>query len=123
MTAAGAIRYGILGPVEPAGDRAPVALGGSRMVALLAYLLVNANRAVAADQIVDALWAVGPAPRPLKRLQVGVARLRRALEGAGAAAALRTVAGGYVLEVAPGELDADRFRDGLRAGQDALGRR
>jgi DNA-binding SARP family transcriptional activator len=39
-----------------AGDT-PLALGGAQQRALLALLVLNANRVVARDRLVDGLWA------------------------------------------------------------------
>ena len=46
---------------------------------LLAFLLLNANRAVSADAVIDAVWGA-ERDGAAKRLQMGVMRLRRALE-------------------------------------------
>ena len=51
------VKFGILGPIElRAGDRRLPA-GGPRQLALLAFLLLHANRAVSTDQLQDALWS------------------------------------------------------------------
>ena len=113
------IRFRVLGPVEAWDDHHRLELGGPRQVALLAFLLVHANRAVDADTVIDAVW--GPERQGAgKRLQMGVYRLRRVLEPLEAedVPRLRTVSSGYLLSVQPGELDAEVFaqavRDGLR---------
>jgi DNA-binding SARP family transcriptional activator/tetratricopeptide (TPR) repeat protein len=116
------VKYAILGPVGLCDGERWVAVGGPRQVALLALLLVHANRALSSDQLIDALWgdqAVGPA---LKRLQMAVARLRRALdrEGESGESVLCTVAGGYLLAVRPGELDGDVFQTHVEQGRRAL---
>jgi DNA-binding SARP family transcriptional activator len=118
-------RFKILGPIEVFDGDGPLPLGGPRQVALLALLLVHANQAVASDAAIEALWGGdGPAPS-IKRLQMAVTRLRKALEplgGSGRELPLRTVAGGYVLSVAPGELDANVFEEGVVQGTGALAR-
>jgi class 3 adenylate cyclase len=96
-------------------------LGGPRQVALLAFLLVNANRALSSDTVIEAVWG-GDRHSAGNRLQMGVLRLRRALaplDGADGPR-LRTVSGGYLLSVAPGELDAEVFAERLREGRRAL---
>ncbi|MEY2443214.1 MAG: hypothetical protein QOJ46_2640 [bacterium] len=114
--------FGILGPIElRAGDRRLPA-GGPRQLALLAFLLLHANRAVSSEQLQDALWGEGG----MKRVQMAIARLRKSLEPLGGDAsasgpALRTVGGGYLLKVAPGELDADVFEDLVAEGRSRLG--
>lgn len=115
------MRYAILGPVELREGSRTVVLGGRRQVALLALLLVRANRAVASDELIDALWGdLGP-EGAVKRLQVAVTRLRRTLDVAGReSSVLRTVRGGYLLEVQPGEVDAEVFAARLAEGRQAL---
>ncbi len=110
----------ILGPIEAwAGDRR-LGVGGPRQLALLAYLVLNANRAVPNDVLVEALWGSSRSGSD-NRLQMAVARLRRALAPLeeSSAATLRTVGGGYLLAVAPAEVDAEvftlRVHDGLTA--------
>ena len=111
----------ILGPIEAwTGDRR-LGLGGPRQLALFAYLLLNANQAVPNDLLVEALW--GPArSHSDNRLQMAVARLRRALAPLEetAAATLRTVSGGYLLAVDPDELDAAVFTRLVHEGLSSL---
>ncbi len=115
-------KYAILGPVELRDGERRVKVGGPRQVALLALLLVNANRALSSDQLIDALWGERGPDGAVKRLQVAVARLRRTLDpdGMQGDSALRTTAGGYLLAVAPGELDADLFETRTQDGRRAL---
>ena len=111
----------ILGPVEVWQGEQRLALGGPRQLALLAFLLLHPNRAVSRDALIDALW--GPARSDAdNRLQMAIARLRKALEpiNGDAGARLQTVKGGYLLTIAPGELDADAFHAAVHAGSRAL---
>lgn len=115
--------FRVLGPIEVwAGDRR-VALGGPRQVTLLAFLLLNANRAVAGDTISDAVW--GSSRAKANRLQMTVVRLRRVLEPLAPSGdpAIRTVSGGYMIATAPGELDADSFESCVTQAGQALERR
>jgi len=77
---------------------------------------------VSSDALIDAVW--GPQRSGAgKRLQVAIARLRRALEpldDAGGGPVLRTVASGYLLAVAPDQLDANVFHAHVRDGQGSL---
>ena len=115
------VRFRILGAIAVASADGPSPVRGRRQLALLAFLLLHANRVVSTDQLIDALWSDQPATGRLKRLQVAVTRLRTALDGSGAA--LQTVGGGYLLAVEPGELDADLFRTCLRDGAECARRR
>jgi DNA-binding SARP family transcriptional activator len=111
----------ILGPVEVWHGEQRLALGGPRQLALFAFLLLHPNRAVSRDALIDALW--GPARTDAdNRLQMAIARLRKALEpiNGDAGARLQTVKGGYLFTIAPGELDADAFHAAVHAGSRAL---
>lgn len=119
---ASVVKYRILGSVELCVGGMPTGAGGPRQVALLAMFLVNANRALSVDRLIDALWDQERRAGALKRLRVAIARLRRALDGVHGAgeSVLRTVAGGYLLDVRPGELDAQVFQAQMQNGCRAL---
>jgi predicted ATPase/DNA-binding SARP family transcriptional activator len=115
------MRFRVLGSVQAwAGERS-LPLGGPRQVSLLACLLVNANRPVSRDALIDAVWGAERSGAD-KRLQMAIARLRKALEPQTNASgpALQTVGGGYLLLVAPGELDAEVFAEEVVEGRRAL---
>jgi DNA-binding SARP family transcriptional activator/tetratricopeptide (TPR) repeat protein len=81
-------------------------LGGQKQRALLALLLLEANRVVSSDRLIDALWDEQPTPTAQKALQVYVSQLRKLL----GKERLQTKPPGYVLRVEPDELDLARFR-------------
>jgi DNA-binding SARP family transcriptional activator len=111
----------ILGPVQAWRGERLLQLGGPRQLTLFAYLVLHANRAVSSDAVVDAVW--GPARSNAdNRLQMAIARLRRSLEplATDGGQRLQTVRGGYLLTVAPGELDADVFHSAVHSGMRAL---
>ena len=116
--------FGILGPLEVRRSGRAVPLGGPRQRAVLAVLLLQANRVVSADRLVEDVWA-GHAPEAsVTSLQTYVFHLRRALEPGrprgGAAEVLATRDRGYLLQVSRERLDAAVFEDGLTAGLAAL---
>jgi DNA-binding SARP family transcriptional activator len=119
------IKYAILGPIELYEGERLVRGGGPRQLALLAMLLVYANRAVSGDRLIDALWGQHDRAGALQSLRVAISRLRKTLHvdvaGAEGEPALRTMASGYLLAVRPGELDAEVFQAGLEDGRRALG--
>lgn len=96
--------FSILGPVEANEDGQPIPLGGPRQRALLARLLVDANRVVSADRLAVDLWNTPPQDAH-GALQNQVSRLRKVLGDR-----LATKAPGYLIRVEPGELDLDGFR-------------
>ena len=114
--------YRILGPLEVADRGAQLALTGQRQRALLALLLLHRNEVVPSERLIEGLWDGEPPPSAAKALQNAVSQVRRALarDDPGGAGPLATEHGGYVLRVAPGELDADRFEALLAEGREAL---
>ncbi|HSJ93984.1 MAG TPA: BTAD domain-containing putative transcriptional regulator, partial [Gaiellaceae bacterium] len=100
------MEFRILGPLEVLDDGASLSLAAGKQRALLAVLLLNANRTVPSARLVEDLWgesAPGTAP---KMVQVHVSRLRKALPDG----RLETRGAGYAIRVEPDELDLDRFR-------------
>ena len=109
--------FRILGPVEASANGEPIALGGPKQRALLAILLLNADRVVSSDRLIEALWAGEPPGAARHAVEVNVSRLRKAL-GTGVSA-LVTRAPGYVLEIEPEALDLQRFERLLAEGRRA----
>ncbi|MFT7871254.1 MULTISPECIES: AfsR/SARP family transcriptional regulator [Amycolatopsis] len=98
----------VLGPVELRVDGRVLEVGHARQRCVLAVLLVEVNRVVTTEQLLDRVWADR---LPHKARQVAsnyVSRLRRALTSAGDVAVLRR-GGGYVLETDPESVDLHRF--------------
>jgi DNA-binding SARP family transcriptional activator len=112
------MEFRILGPLEVREDGRVLELGGARQRALLAVLVLHANRPVSAEQLAVALLGDDAPERAVKTIQVYVSRLRGALGGGDEV--LATTPAGYQLRVRPGELDADRFEQLLERGQEAL---
>jgi predicted ATPase/DNA-binding SARP family transcriptional activator len=95
----------ILGSLEVRANERPLPLGGRKQRALLVLLLLNANRLVARERLIDELWA-GEAPETaVKLVQLYVSRLRKIL-GEGV---IETRPGGYLLGVEAGAFDLERF--------------
>jgi YVTN family beta-propeller protein len=116
--------FGILGPLEVSRSGCVVPLGGPRQRAVLALLLLEANRVVSMDRLAEDVWGGDPPEGWVTTLQTYVFHLRRALEPDRA----RGVAGGvlvtrnhgYLLFVNREHLDAAQFQDGFTAGRAAL---
>ncbi|WP_432928053.1 BTAD domain-containing putative transcriptional regulator [Microbispora sp. CA-135349] len=100
------MRFGILGETEVwAGpDRIPV--GGARVRAVLALLLLAPGRLVPAEHIIDGVYGDAPPTGAGNAVQSQIARLRRMLGDDGL---IRSRPGGYVLEAGPDDVDAHRF--------------
>ncbi|HEY3648448.1 MAG TPA: BTAD domain-containing putative transcriptional regulator, partial [Streptosporangiaceae bacterium] len=116
--------FGILGPLEVARCGRAVALGGPRQRAVLALLLLEANRVVSMDRLAEDIWAGHPPDGWVTTMQIYVSHLRQALEpdrARGAAGEVLVTRGrGYLLRVDGERLDAARFQDGFAAGRAAL---
>jgi predicted ATPase/class 3 adenylate cyclase/DNA-binding SARP family transcriptional activator len=108
--------FGILGPLLVRGDDGEVRVTGARRRALLVRLLVAANELVPSSRLADDLWAGDPPAGSGSTLQSHVSLLRKAIGPD------RIVGrdGGYVLDVADGELDARCFENEVRQGRAAL---
>lgn len=105
------MQFRILGPLQVLAEGRPIEAGAPKQRALLAFLLIHANQVVSADRILEEVWGGDPPPGDRKTLQVHISKLRKALAAGGdsGAAPLRTEGAGYLLEVAPDDLDATRF--------------
>ncbi|HYV77211.1 MAG TPA: AfsR/SARP family transcriptional regulator, partial [Streptosporangiaceae bacterium] len=116
--------FGILGPLEVSRCGSVVPLGGPRQRAVLALLLLEANRVVSLDRLAEDVWGGHPPDGWVTTVQIYVSHLRQALEPARARGAagdvLVTRNPGYLLRVNREQLDATRFQDGFAAGRTAL---
>jgi DNA-binding SARP family transcriptional activator len=104
------MEFRLLGPLEVVGNNGPLPLRGAKQRALLALLLLHANETLPRDRLIDELWGESPPATAPKALQVYVSQLRKLLEPR---RVLETTPTGYLLRLAPGQLDLDRF-DSLR---------
>src|SRR5262249_46949697 len=107
----------ILGPLVVAVDGTPIPIGGPKQRALLALLLLSANRVVSRDRLIGDLFAEQSVNSADHALRNQVSRLGKVL---GDEPRLTARAPGYLLRVEPGELDLERFERLVAAGRDAL---
>ncbi len=105
------MEFRVLGTVELWAHGVQVDLGGRQPRLVLATLLLEPNRVVAVDRLIDLVW--GPAPPRSARgtVQALVSRLRTALRQAEVPVELIGRAPGYLLRVDPLAVDAHRFTD------------
>jgi DNA-binding SARP family transcriptional activator len=111
------VEFRILGPLSVRDGGEDRLLRGTTQRALLAVLLLNRNRVVPVDTLLDELWGDEPPDTAVKIIHNGVSQLRRLFDDPGR---LATQAPGYVLRVEPGELDAARFEQLAEEGRVAL---
>jgi DNA-binding SARP family transcriptional activator len=100
------LEFRILGPTEVWNGDEQLQLGGPKQRAVLALLLLEAGRVVSTDRLIDLLWGEKPPATAATSLQNFVSQLRKTV-GAGV---LTTKPPGYRLEIAPEQLDLERFR-------------
>lgn len=103
----------MLGPVTVEQDGATIELGGGKPAGILALLLTEPGIGRSADWLAHELY--GGEPR-VARIKTEVSALRRRL-GDADHAVIRSVAGGYVADVARDDVDAWRFEDEVVAAR------
>ncbi len=116
------VEFRVLGPLELVVDHQPVKLGGAKQQLVLAALLLEPNRVVSVDRLVEWVWA-DENPERTSTLQVYVSNLRRLLApvvDARGRALVVTQRPGYSVQVEPAELDSLRFDELRRAGEESL---
>jgi len=116
--AAATIDARLLGPLEMAARGTPIALGPAGQRALLARLLLDANRTVAVDRLVDDLWGEDVPRTAVKMIHIHVSKLRKLLP----AGVLVTRPPGYAVTIPPTALDLVRFERLRERGRTALAR-
>jgi YVTN family beta-propeller protein len=99
------VEFRVLGPLEVAVGDHMLDLGGGKQRTLLAILALRAGRVVPVDALIDGLWGERPPATAAKSVQVYVSRLRKSL----GESAIVTRAPGYLLDVAPEDVDLLRF--------------
>jgi len=73
-------RFRALGPLEVLDETgAPIALGGQKQRAVLALLLLRANRVVSKETLIEALWGESPPRAAVTALQNSIVALRKVL--------------------------------------------
>lgn len=96
--------FRILGPLDAAGLAFP-----PRQRAVLAMLLLQANRVVAVDRLVDAVWDTRPPSTAREQIQICVSAIRRALHGAGLPDVVVRQTPGYLIRCREDQLDLLAF--------------
>ncbi|MET7334838.1 BTAD domain-containing putative transcriptional regulator [Nonomuraea sp. NPDC005650] len=122
MRSEGRTRAGfrVLGPVELQTDSGNLVLTG-KQGALLTILLLSANRVVSVQRLAEALWGAPLPSSPASRVRMLISDLRKTCVAAGDNL-IRTQRPGYVVRLAPDQLDLATFLDCVaRARQAAAG--
>jgi DNA-binding SARP family transcriptional activator len=107
--------FRLLGPLEARVDDRPVPLPAGKPSALLARLLLDANRIVPVETLLESIWGDPPPPSARKVLQVYISQLRKAID----ADAIETRAPGYRIVLERDDYDLGRFERLVEAGRAA----
>jgi SARP family transcriptional regulator, regulator of embCAB operon len=112
------LQFGVLGPLQLKAGGTLVPLGAPKQRAVLAMLVMNRNRAVSVDALIDAVWDQSPVPAARTSIHSYVSNLRRLLSSASRDPnrVLASVSPGYQLNVADADCDLGRFVTEKNAG-------
>ncbi|MBB6546856.1 AfsR/SARP family transcriptional regulator [Nonomuraea rubra] len=100
------LEFRLLGSIDACVGGRRLELGPRKRRYVLAALLLDLNRPVAVERLIDAVWEGDPPDSARMTVQGHVYRLRRTLVGA----QVETDASGYVLRADPEQVDVLRFR-------------
>lgn len=103
------LRFRLLGDIGVQIDGTAVELGHPRQRVVLAVLLVDVNRIVSVERIIDRIWGTQPPQRAREALYSYLSRLRRVVAGADGVDIVHH-SGGYQLVADPDTVDLHRFR-------------
>ncbi|MGW7479678.1 BTAD domain-containing putative transcriptional regulator [Nonomuraea muscovyensis] len=105
-------RFRLLGPLEIVSGGGPARITAHKQRTILAMLLAHAGDAVSLPLLVDEVWDGRPPPSAVSNLRTYVMQLRRSLPAPADPPGDRLVTSpsGYLLRLAPGELDLRRFQ-------------
>lgn len=108
--------FRVLGPLQVEGPSGPIRIPPGRQRIVLAALLLEVNRQVSTDYLVDAIWEHDPPETARTQVQICVSRLRRLLAPTGAAIETRTP--NYLLRVNPLTVDAQVYSQRVDEARD-----
>jgi DNA-binding SARP family transcriptional activator/tetratricopeptide (TPR) repeat protein len=114
------VKFRVLGSLEVAAYDRPVRLTGQRQRKLLALLLVNAEKAVSLDTLIEAVWEENPPTTAKRQVQNSISALRRLLV-VGPEPEQPTIAAegnAYRLRLVASELDARLFQNQVDEAQE-----
>jgi DNA-binding SARP family transcriptional activator len=101
--------FRLLGPLRVSAAAGGVRIPPGRQEVILAALLLESNRVVSTDYLVDLIWNEEPPDTARIQVQICISRLRKGLAGAGIDAAIVTKQPGYSLQVESAAVDLRVF--------------
>ena len=116
------MKFRILGPLEIEVGPERLELGGTRQQIVIATLLLNPNRVVTTDRLLEAIYGEDLPSTSRSQVQISISSLRRLLAVHSHETIISTHGHGYVIQVDGGQLDSQEFERlvaGARAAHDA----
>ncbi len=111
------MEFRVLGPLEVRAGAEVAFIGAERLRAMLAILLLDANRVVPTERLAHCLWDGEPPDGARTSVRAYISQLRKILRPIGADTRIVTSPPGYLVRVEPGELDLQCFEAGAAAGR------
>jgi DNA-binding SARP family transcriptional activator len=106
----GEVDFRLLGPVQAIAAGRPLILGERKQRLVLAILLLEANRVVPVERMVELIWPDGPPDSAQRIVQAHVSRLRGIVGRVGSGASVSRHGRGYLLACDAGRVDIHAFR-------------
>jgi len=103
------VKFKILGPLEISVGSERLELGGTRQQIVVATLLLNFNRVVTMDRLLEAIYGEDLPPTSRAQAQISISSLRRLFASRSRDTIIATHAHGYVIQVDGGTLDSQQF--------------
>jgi len=113
------IDFRVLGPLVVRCADDTIEFNGNRQQTLLSMLLVEANRIVTIDRLVDAVWGEDPPVSARSQIRICVSQIRRKLADHGHGGLIETHYGSYLIRVPPPLVDLYRFEEYAVVGRKA----
>ncbi len=113
------MRFRILGPLEVLSPEGWTAISAAKWRSLLAALLLRHGQLIPTESLIDELWGDSPPSTANNLVSIYIHRLKK-LIGDTESRTLVYRAPGYMLRVAPGDLDLENFESLAAEGADAL---
>lgn len=105
------MEIGLLGALQIGVGGRTVSFGSSKQRALVGLLALSPRRPIRTETLITGLWGDNAPASAIKTLQTYVAVVRKLLPED----VIRTVPGGYMLDVDPNDVDVGRFEDAVRS--------
>lgn len=115
------MNFSVLGPLEAASENGPMDIEGMRQKIVLAMLLLEPEKVVSTDRLIDAVWEDDPPSTAREQIHFCVSRLRRVMSRAHGANLIETRKPGYLLRLDDCTLDTQIFDARVAEGRRALG--